>query len=285
MFDNLISGTLASIIASSAKTEEVTEIRMRTGRAVVIQTLNNRFCLKENGVKYIASKSDIDRVLSVASNFSVYTVGDEMKKGYIPYGKYRIGVAGEGVLENGMLLNVKNISSVVIRIPHQVKNAADDIADEVLGVPLSTLVISPPSAGKTTMLRELARLASNRFNTVIIDERYELAASASGNPCLDVGEADVVSGVPKVIAYENCVRALSPEIIVTDEVFKEAEIEAICDIVRSGVKVFASLHGKDIDSLICNKRFEPLFCAFDFAVVLSKTQRAGTIVETRRLHG
>lgn len=283
MFDGLIEGSVATAISGAVKESDVIELRMRVAKPLVVQTLSNRFALKQNGLPLVVGRSDIDRVIAKASKYSVYAVDDEMKKGYIPYGKYRIGVAGEGVLDDGKLLSVKNVSSIVIRVPHQVKTAADEIASETVDNHLSTLVISPPAAGKTTMLRELARLASKRFNTVIIDERYELASCVDGKPQLDIGDADVVSGVPKIVAYENCVRALNPEIIVTDEVFRDGEIDAVCDTIRSGVKVFASVHGDSIESLANNKRFAPLFDAFDFAVVLSKRRRVGEIVEKRRL--
>ena len=283
MFDGLIEGSMAMAISSAASESDVTEIRMRGGKPLVIQTRGTRFAVKVSGLPFIVSRDEIDRVVAKASNFSVYAVGDEMKKGYIPYGKYRIGVAGEGVLDDGKFLSVKNISSLVVRIPHQVENAADDVVNEVLKDPLSTLVISPPAAGKTTMLRELARHASKFYNTVIIDERYELASMLNGKPTLDVGEADVVSGVPKIVAYENCVRALNPDVIVTDEVFRECEVDAICDVIRSGVKVFASIHGESVESLKSNHIFAPLFQVFEFAVVLSKKERVGMIVEKRRL--
>ena len=285
MLGGLIEGNLASLIRGAANEESINEIRLRAGHRVLVETMQRRFFLQNGGLPYVASKSDIDAVLAKASNFSLYSVGDEMKRGYVPFGKYRIGIAGEGVMENSTLLNVKNVSSLIIRVPHQVKSAADKIANEVLKTPLSTLVISPPGAGKTTMLRELARLASSRYNVVIIDERYELSAFSNGRAELDVGDADVVVGVPKTIAYENCVRALNPEIIVTDEIFKDVEVSAICDVVRSGVKVFASIHGNSIDALKDYPRFAPLIDAFEFAVVLSKEKGAGTIVETRRLDG
>ena len=81
---------------------------------------------------------------------------------------------------------MKTVSYLVVRIPHQVKSAADEIASEVIGKDiLSTLVISPTGAGKTTMLRELARIASKDKNVVIIDERYELCAVYHGAASLD----------------------------------------------------------------------------------------------------
>ena len=285
MFDGLIEGTLASLISDAVKEDDVTEIRLRAGRRIVVETLSNRFFLKTNGRDYILNQAEIDNVLAKASNYSWYAIGDEMKHGYVPFGKYRIGIAGEGVMENGAMLNVKNVSSLVLRVPHQVKNAADEIIKDVLSGPKSTLIIASPGAGKTTMLRELARLASVKYNVVIIDERYEISSFSAGKSGLDIGDADVVVGIPKAVAYENCVRALSPEIIVTDEIFRREEVDAVCDIARSGVKVFASLHGNDIDVVKRDENFKKLFEVFEFAVLLSKQKRAGTIVETRRING
>ena len=141
----------------------------------------------------------------------------------------------------------------------------------------NTLVISPPYGGKTTLLRELARICSSEHDTLVIDERFELAAAQNGIPTLDVGDADVVSGVVKSVAYENTIRAMAPEVIVTDELFRASEAAAVCDIVRSGVKVFASLHGDGVESALRSAAFACLKEVMEVYILLSPTPRVGTV--------
>lgn len=304
MFDGLIVGNLARIIADSVKLENLTEIRMRIGRRLqLLTTTNPRLYPRQAGGCYIVTREDIDGIIARATNLSPYSVSDEMIKGYIPNRRLRIGVGGEGVSDCGKLLSIKSISYLVIRVPHQIKTAADGIIGEVYGCfdgddgekgkasakdiesvkqVRNTVVISPPGCGKTTILRELARLLSAYKNVVVIDERYELAAVCDGAPTLDVGDSDIVSGVPKIIAYENCVRAMNPDVIVTDELFRESEVEAICDTMRSGVKVIASVHGDGVESLASSSVYARLLKEFDLAITL-KRQPIGSVKEIVRL--
>lgn len=280
MLNGLIDGVLAQAIADAVKTEDITEIRLRLGRSPFVSTVNGGFRLKS----YVIAQKDIERIMNNATDMSVYSVNDEMIRGYIPCKNLRIGVAGEGVLDNGRLLTVKNVAYLVIRIPHQIKNAAAEfVGDTVCPRVKNTLVISPPGAGKTTLLRELAREASASNSVVIIDERYELACVANGVPSLDIGNCEVMSGIPKTVAYENCVRTMNPDVIVTDEIFRAAEVDAVCDIVRSGVKVFASVHANSIAAIKESRVFAPLTDVFEYAVVLSKTPKIGSVVERAEL--
>lgn len=282
MFGGLIEGRMANAISDCVPIADITEIRIRAGRPLVVMTARDKKTAKSFGVPYIVSSSDIERVLSVASNYSVYSVNDEIVKGYIPANGVRIGVAGEGVSDGNRMVTVKHIKYVVIRVPHEIKGVADKLKKFIFtddNEIMNTLVISPPGAGKTTLLRELARIASLKFNTLIIDERYEFAFSSEGNPTLDVGDCDVVSGVSKTLAYQNCIRAMNPEIIVTDELFSAAEAAAVEDIVRSGVKVFASVHGENVAGVIKSEIFKKLGDVFDLFVTLTKDPQIGTVSE------
>ena len=278
MLIDLVGADIASIVGDE---KDIAEIRMRVFRPLVVCRIDGtRQVARHFGLPYVVGENDIQRVLSNATNMSLYSASDEIKRGYIPCGRYRIGVGGEGVFDDEKFVAVKNISYLVIRVPHQIKGVADKIGEDVFvdGGVRSTLVISPTGAGKTTLLREMARIASKDFNVVIIDERYELCSCLHGTPALDIGDAEVLSGVPKSIAYQNGVRAMNPDIIVTDELFGKNDVDAICDVIRSGVKTFASVHGSSVEAVRNNAIYEPLFRVFELGVVLSKSP-IGAIVQ------
>lgn len=282
MFDGLVSGIMASAVAAVAKEDCITELRLRVGRPLMVYTASSGCAARmSSGLPYTVRNADIERILGLASDFSVYAVNDQLVKGYMARRGIRIGVAGEGVVEKGDVLTMKHISFLTLRIPHQIRDVADGVRGKVFadGDVKNTLVISPPSGGKTTMLRELARIASERYNTLIIDERYEIAAAERGVPTMDVGDCDVVSGVSKAVAYENTIRAMSPQVIVTDELFGRADSDAVGDIVRSGVKVFASLHGRNAESVLSSEAFAALGEVTEVYVVLSAKPRVGTVAE------
>lgn len=283
MFETLLRKGLLTAITREHDLSKLTEIRLRVGRPVVVETVNKRdIVYLGSGLACKATEADIDYVLAIASGHSVYAVNDDLVRGFLHFeGGVRIGACGDGVVEKGDVLALKSIKYLILRLPHEVKGCADKVFEKLKKEKAkSALIISPPACGKTTMLRELARLYSAECNTLIIDERFELAASMDGIATLDVGDCDVVSGVSKTVAYENTIRAMSPELIVTDELFRESEVKAILDIVRSGVGVLASVHAANINAITHSAVFAPLIQAFDCFVVLGKNP-IGTILEIR----
>lgn len=283
MFNGLIDGALSRALGGVAPESEITEVRLRVGRQLFCATAKKRTAVfLPSGAPYVVTGEELDGVLARASDFSMYAVNDQLCRGYLSRRGVRIGVAGEGVVEQGRLMTLKNVRYMVLRVPHEIVGVSDKIMSAVNagGYVKNTLVISPPCGGKTTMLRDMARSISLNYNTLLIDERYELAAAENGVPTLDVGDCEVVSGIVKSAAYENCVRAMSPDVIVTDEIFRREEVESVLDIIRGGVKVFASAHAVKITDLEKSPVFAPLVGAFDVIVTLS-TNPVGKVLDVK----
>lgn len=267
MFYGLINGHLEKVLRAYDE-NRVTEIRLRKGRPLLIFEGGMRVYPQTDGGKYIVTCEDIERVLGVATDFSVYAVQDQLTRGYLVKNGVRIGVSGFGVVEQGKIITIKDINGLVLRVPHEIKGCATKILPEIYDGSrlLSTLIISPPGAGKTTLLRDMARLVSKSVNTLIIDERFEIA----GLDCsLDVGESEVMSGVEKRIAYEFGIRSMAPDLIVTDEIFSRADVESVEDVKRAGVAIFASIHGESLKSIKESKVFNELTGVFDRFITLA----------------
>ncbi len=271
--------------------ERLYEIRLRAGLPATVNVGGKYYYLGETGVCFseieaiVVSKEELENFIFRASECSIYSVNDQIKEGFITIsGGVRIGLAGTLVEEAGSVITLKNFSSVNIRIPHEVKNCALTaikylIADDGFK---NTLVISPPGAGKTTFIRDIACQLSNlniAYNLLVLDERYEIASNVNGENKLFVGKfTDVLSGTTKQFGFESGIRSLRPDIIFTDEIATESDVRAIEYAVNSGVKVVASVHAKNIEELKRKKTFESIIenGLFQRYVVLSCLDGPGT---------
>ena len=107
-----------------------------------------------------------------------------------------------------------------------------------------------------------------------MDERFEIASVVNGEAMLDVGfYTDIVSGASKEYAFTNGIRSLRPDVIMTDELLGENDCEACKRAIRSGVKVIATIHAKDIAELREKQELKSLLNGgyFERYVVLSNS--------------
>ena len=262
---------------------QIYELRLRANAPVVACVDGRNFPLQ--GVDVTCE--DLENIVHKAAEYAIYAVLDQIVKGFITIrGGVRIGIAGELVVEHGQVLAVKHISSLCIRVPHAVKNCAYALVPYLFGLerPLSTLIVAPPGAGKTTMLRDLARQIGQKYphlNTLLLDERGELAACYQGEPQLDVGQnCDVITGGTKAFGFENGLRSLRPDVIITDEVATADDAAMLARAVRSGVVVIASVHAADMGEVRAKPDLGILVTqgVFDRYVVLRTGERAGEVV-------
>ena len=230
------------------------------------------------------TREHIDEAIEIATSSSVYSVRDQIKNGYITIaGGHRIGITGTAVIKEDKVSFIKDISGLNYRLAGEVIGAANEVVPMILkgGGIKNTLIISPPGAGKTTMLRDIVRqLSYKSYRVSVVDERSEIAALCEGRSAFDLGfSTDVLEGVDKAEGMLMVLRSMSPDVIVTDEIGKQSDIDAIERITNSGAAVIATIHGRNIDMIKRRDDLKRMLKFFDLIITLSKRKGIGTVEE------
>ena len=174
-------------------------------------------------------------------------------------GGFRLGVCGSAVVRDGEVSNLKDISSLALRIVCEHIGLGSNIAPQLFSADgrfLSTLILSPPGGGKTTLLRDLIRVLSlgdaehRALRVAVIDERCELAVCCKGRAQMELGNhTDVLSLCPKAVGIPMVLRGMNPQVIAVDEITAEEDIRAMCLAANCGVGLLASIHAASVDEL------------------------------------
>lgn len=287
---NILPEWLYNQISNDYLLDFVTEIRIRTNKPILVcykgkyEVLTQRNGYQMSAV--MASSDLISYILTVATKQSFYAYSSQIKHGFITTDSgIRIGLCGTAILENGIVSTLKNISSINIRIPHQIIGCSEKIADILVGSNgkiKNTLIISPPGGGKTTFIRDIARYFSNTKkinNILVVDERFELAGNVIGNDLIGGDFVDVISGSPKNFAFHETIKSMNPSVIIADEISEEKDYEEILEAARCGVKIITTAHASNIDEIKKRPSFEKIISnkIFERIVVLSRKHGYGTV--------
>lgn len=284
MLSKILPEKIFKILDEKVNLKAVNELRFRADKPIVVCVSGKNYFLTENGVSsnlnnaLFASKIAIEDIIFRASECSIYSVNEQIKRGFIVTdGGIRIGIGGNVVEENGQIKTMTNFTSCNMRFPHNVKNCSlcaypfivhDDKIE-------NTLVISPPNAGKTTFLKDFVSQLSERklsYNVLLLDERGELDNNVDSN------FFDKIAFSTKKVGFENGIRSLSPDLIVTDEIGQEEDIDAIIYAITSGISVLATTHADSMETFLKKPLFQRVIKdkVFKRYVLLSKRNGPGT---------
>lgn len=274
----------------------ISELRIRRNGPVQVLMKGTYFYINIKGEFHKDVRESIslvgdefDELFRHICRHSVYAFEEELKNGYLTVeGGHRIGVVGQTVWDGEKIKSIKNLNALNLRIAHEIKGAADAVlpylfAEEGL---LSTLLVSLPGCGKTTLLRDLIRKISNGsrcylpMNVSLIDERSEIASCYLGIAQNDVGRhTDIMDACPKAVGMMMVLRSMSPQVIAVDELGGREDYDVLRRAFYLGCRIVATVHGDNLESLQKNPLLSPLLGegGFKRIVFLNGTKGPGTI--------
>jgi stage III sporulation protein AA len=282
------------------------EVRIRAGRPLQVVLSQGDAFITSDGMPSAdpqlgcqVDPDDLQRTFQLMAKGSVYAWEDEVRSGFLTLqGGHRVGLAGRAVTEHGAIRTLKQVASLNIRIAREVTGSASTLLPRLLtnGRLCSTLLISPPQAGKTTILRDLVRqvstgvprLALKGLKVGLVDERSEVAGCSGGVPQRDVGpRTDVLDACPKAEGLIMLIRSMSPQVVAVDEIGRPEDAKAVMEALHAGVTVLATAHGQDLADVARRPALAELITvgAFERAVILGRSRGPGTVEHVQDLMG
>lgn len=291
-------GAVLKNIPDSRKST-VQEIRIRSNKPIALSDGATTVFMDSEGKiiytmgekAFTASQRSIYDTFRRICDYSVYSRQDEIKNGYITVkGGHRVGLCGTAVLTEGKISALNDISSMNVRIARQVFGVSEEIINHLYPFERGILIAGMPSSGKTTLLRDLARSLSlgigcHITRTAVIDERGELSGTYSGTAYNDMGLCDILNGYPKGEGIIHAIRAMSPQVIICDELGTNEDCKLVSQGFNAGAVVIASIHAGNYEELMRRKQAVELLetGAFGNIVILESSNRPCKIAQFIKL--
>lgn len=274
-------------------TEHAEEIRIRVNRPVEVTARGLPTFLP-----YLATEEDAEQIITSLARHSFYTLEEELMKGYITVeGGHRIGLAGKIIMENGRVRAIRQFGSFNIRVAREVIGVAEKAVSYIYEDGWKhTMIIGSPQTGKTTFLRDVARMMSegDRQRGIppakvgIVDERSEIAGCLRGAPQLTFGpRIDVLDACPKAEGMMMMIRSMSPDVLIVDEAGREDDSLAIMEAINAGIVLVMTIHGRDLNEVSKRPTVKRLLeeKVFDRFIELERGAAPGTVKAIRNAEG
>jgi stage III sporulation protein SpoIIIAA len=259
---SVIPPSIVSSIRRIGRFNELIEIVMDLGRSP-----ESRYASLENPEQILRNEEvtpeDIDYVLQGIGTF------DEDNRAGIARTLHRISA-------------IKNRRNQVVGLTCRVGRAVYGtigIIEDIITSGKSILLLGRPGIGKTTMLREAARVLAETKRVVIVDTSNEIGGDGD-IPHPAIGRARRMQVATPNRQHEVMIEAVenhNPQVIVIDEIGRLQEAEAARTIAERGVQLIGTAHGQTLENLMANPTLSDLIGGIE-SVTLSdeEARRRGT---------
>ena len=256
----------------------VTEVRLRASSPLMLTAPQGTLFLRPDGrcsgffgtdVLHVQAQ-DVEETFLNACGYAVHAYETQIREGFLTLpGGHRLGLCGHmDVRADGTPQMLTRITSLNLRIARPVDTAAGALCDALFARGLCSVILAgPPLSGKTTMLRDLARrlsegMCGDYYRVSVIDSRGELAP---------LPYCDVLSGCGKADGIRMALRALSPQMLLCDEVGTIEEVDALAQSFCAGAHCAVSVHVQNAAALRQRMTIRRLLQTqqFDHVVLLS----------------
>ncbi len=235
------------------------EVVMDLGRRPTARYTDGEITLRDEEV----SQTEIDQVINGIGDF------DDDNRAGIARTLHRI---------SGIRNRRGQVVGLTCRVGRAVYGTVDIIQD-IIEDGYSVLLLGRPGVGKTTMLREMARILAEKKRVVIVDTSNEIGGDGD-IPHRAVGRARRMQVPRPAHQHETMIEAVenhNPEVIVIDEIGREREAAAARTINERGVQLIGTAHGNSLENLLLNPTLSDLVGGIE-SVTLSdeEARRRGT---------